>query len=211
MSATSTAPSNPDDYTQVFELLDFIAFQGSTSDPSPGIIQPEVRWTDDLTPGTWNWYIFAEEDIGSDVWSEPRILVNPGAALYLYMQITDGDEGGNGDNWVVGIEDTSTDPVGTSWLGVRTGSANRPFTVANLAVLETHGLLKCSGLSTSNEFGTNNLTLTEEGTSWSDFVPVMGSSIFDPTFPVTSPSCSWYANFPVYIDYSWGDLLQWSY
>ncbi len=79
-------------------------------------------------------------------------------------------------------------------MSVVTGSSDLPFTVANLGVLESHGLYSCNGLPSSGGEDFYIYSLSQEGSDWSDQVSVLDLvDEVDQADTGYSPNCSFTA------------------
>ncbi len=162
----------------------WVGFQGSGS---PGIIQPELYWRNHDA-----WYITAAWNVGHGYMNTPWVGVSPNDVIQGYLYISEGDGGGQGDTWVIQATDLTTDV--TTSMSVVTGSTDLPFTVANLGVLESHGLYSCNGLPNSGSEDFYIYSLSQEGTDWSDQVSVLELvDEVDQADTGYSPNCSFTA------------------
>jgi hypothetical protein len=158
------------------------------------VIQPVLKFEED-----GNWYIFTESITGcsqggcNDVQQSP-IQVYPGDVIYGWTYIQAGNSG-SGDEWFIGIEDTTYGHYNYSYNWALTGSDNPAFNSANLGTLEVHGLLYCDGMSTSNAEEFTIYTLTQEGASWDDYESVISLAPINYNADTNPLYCDWGATY----------------
>jgi hypothetical protein len=185
-------PPAPTNYNDINEEL----FWNGVTDNNNNIFQPELWFYGNNNNGNGEWQIYCQYvvgDTGAYVDSTPAYWAKEGDQIEGNLNISAPAGNGNGDTWECNVSD-KTGGYGSQMTLITTTSTT--FNVANVVVMEVHGIAACDGLpnASAEEFQINYVSQKGTGSNgWDEFNSVLTQlSWYSETSPdYNTPDCNY--------------------